>query len=97
VNLHDWSEFYIEGIGWVPMDESFGVNFFSEDIDVRDFYSNGMDAYRLIVNKDFSRDLFPKKIFLRSDDVDFQRGELEWKGGNIYYDKWNWDIDVSYK
>ncbi|GHT10666.1 cysteine protease [Bacteroidia bacterium] len=96
-NLHDWSEFYIEGIGWVPMDESFGVNFFTDNEDVRNFYSNGIDAYRWVVNNDYSRALFPEKIFLRSDDVDFQRGELEWKGGNLYYDKWDYHFDISYK
>jgi transglutaminase-like putative cysteine protease len=96
LNLHDWGEFYIEGIGWIPIDESFGINGFAGDDDVKYFYSNGMDAYRWIVNNDYSRDLFPAKIFTRSDDVDFQRGELEWRGGNIYYDKWDWDFDVTY-
>jgi hypothetical protein len=50
----------------------------------------------MAVNNDFSQPLFPHKIFTRSDNVDFQRGELEWRGGNIYYDKWSWDIDVTY-
>ena len=96
LNLHDWSEFYIEDIGWIPMDQSFGVNKFAGNDEVKYFYTNGMDAYRLIVNSDFSQPLFPAKIFLRSDDVDFQRGELEWRGGNIYYDQWKWDFDVTY-
>lgn len=97
LNLHDWCEFYIEGIGWIPLDESFGINLFSGDDNVKYFYSNGIDSYRLIVNNDFSQPLFPHKIFTRSDNVDFQRGELEWRGGNIYYDRWDWDIDVSYE
>jgi transglutaminase-like putative cysteine protease len=98
-NLHDWSEFYIEGIGWIPMDESFGLSNFATggNDDVKYFYSNGIDAYRWIVNSDFSQPLFPNKIFLRSDDVDFQRGELEWRGGNIYYDLWDWKFEVSYE
>ncbi|MEN8194267.1 MAG: transglutaminase-like domain-containing protein, partial [Bacteroidota bacterium] len=25
-NLHDWGEVYFEGIGWVPVDQSFGLN-----------------------------------------------------------------------
>lgn len=24
-NLHDWAEIYFEGIGWVPVDQSFGI------------------------------------------------------------------------
>jgi transglutaminase-like putative cysteine protease len=95
LNLHDWGEFYIEGIGWIPVDESFGINGFAADDEVKYFYSNGMDAYRWIVNNDYSRELFPAKIFPRSDDVDFQRGELEWRGVNIYYDQWEWDFEVN--
>jgi hypothetical protein len=96
VNLHDWSEYYVEGIGWVPMDESFGLNTFSTDERIIHFYSNGIDAYRWIVNDDYSRPLFPEKVFPRSETVDFQRGEVEWQGGNLYFDLWDWDIDVSY-
>ncbi|MDR3134176.1 MAG: transglutaminase domain-containing protein [Prevotellaceae bacterium] len=95
-NLHDWSEFYLEGVGWIPMDESFGVNRFSEDEHVKYFYTNGLDAYRWIVNSDYSQPLFPTKIYPRSDLIDFQRGELEWIGGNLFYDQWSWDFDVSY-
>jgi transglutaminase-like putative cysteine protease len=96
LNMHDWCEFYIEGIGWIPLDQSFGINTFTENENVKYFYTNGIDAYRWIVNDDFSQPLFPDKIYQRSDDVDFQRGELEWRGGNIYYDQWNWDFNVSY-
>jgi transglutaminase-like putative cysteine protease len=96
LNMHDWSEFYIEGAGWIPMDQSFGLKYFSENNDVTYFYTNGTDAYRWIVNSDFSQPLYPAKIFLRSDDVDFQRGELEWRGGNIYFNKWSWDFEVTY-
>ncbi|MDR1865727.1 MAG: transglutaminase domain-containing protein [Bacteroidales bacterium] len=96
-NMHDWSEFYIEGAGWIPMDESFGVNLFSDDDKIRYFYSNGIDAYRWIVNSDYAQPLFPAKIYPRSDNIDFQRGELEWKGGNIYYDRWKWNLEVTYQ
>ena len=97
LNMHDWSEFYIEGLGWIPMDQSYGLNKFSDDDDIKYFYTNGIDAFRWIVNSDYSQPLFPNKIFLRSDDVDFQRGELEWRGGNIYYNQWKWDFEVVYE
>lgn len=96
LNLHDWAEVYFEGIGWVPVDQSFGRKDFSNDKDVKYYFSNGIDAYRWIVNDDYSKDLFPTKIYPRSETVDFQRGELEWKGGNIYFNHWNWNIDVEY-
>ena len=97
LNMHDWSEFYIEGIGWIPMDMSYGINTFADNEVINCFYTNGIDAYRWIVNSDFSQPLFPNKIFFRSDDVDFQRGELEWRGGNIYYNQWKWDFEVVYE
>jgi hypothetical protein len=95
-NLHDWTEAYFEGIGWVPVDPSFIRRSF-DDKEVNAFYSNGIDAYRWIVNDDYSMELFPAKKYPRSETVDFQRGEVEWKGGNLYFDKWNWNLDVSYQ
>ncbi|MDR1762336.1 MAG: transglutaminase domain-containing protein [Dysgonamonadaceae bacterium] len=96
VNLHDWGEYYVEGLGWIPIDQSFGVKNFPSDSDAMYFYSNGIDSYRMVVNNDYSMPLYPEKIYPRSDNVDFQRGELEWRGGNLYYDKWDWNIKVSY-
>jgi len=96
VNLHDWSEIYLEGYGWVPVDQSFGlVN--SDQEDERYFFFGNIDAYHLIVNDDYSRPLFPAKIFPRSETVDFQRGELEWRGGNIYFNQWDYNMKVEYK
>ena len=95
VNLHDWCEVYFEGIGWVPVDQSFGLQD-SPDEKVMNFYNSGIDSYRLIVNDDYSRELTPKKKYMRSEPYDFQRGELEWEGGNLYFNQWNWHMDVEY-
>lgn len=95
VNLHDWAEAYFEGYGWVPVDQSFGITK-SDDTDVNYFYLGGMDSYRLIVNDDIAQPLFPAKLFPRSETVDFQRGEVEWKKGNLYFDKWDYDMKVKY-
>ena len=95
VNLHDWCEIYVEPFGWVPVDQSFGlIN--SENAKEKYFYIGNTDPYHLIINDDYSQPLFPVKIFPRSETVDFQRGEVEWNGGNLYFDKWNYDLDVSY-
>ena len=95
VNLHDWCEVYYEGIGWVPLDISFSLQD-SDNIQVKEFYITGIDGYRLIINDDFSREFTPVKKFFRSEPVDFQRGELEWEGGNIYFDKWSYHMKVTY-
>lgn len=96
VNLHDWSEIYFEGYGWVPVDQSFGL--IESDVeDEKYFFLGSTDSYHLITNDDYSRPLFPVKIFPRSETIDFQRGELEWRGGNLYFDKWNYKMKVEYK
>jgi len=96
VNLHDWCEVYYEGVGWVPLDQSFGLQ---DDVDakVHDFYRSGIDSYRLIVNDDYACELSPKKKYRRSEPYDFQRGELEWEGGNLYFNTWSWNMDVEYR
>lgn len=96
LNLHDWAEVYFEGVGWIPVDQSFGRKDYFTDSDAKYLFSNGIDAYRWIVNDDYSQPLFPLKVYPRSETVDFQRGELEWRGGNIYFNQWKWDIEVDY-
>jgi len=95
-NLHDWCEVYFEGPGWVPLDISYGLQY-SDDPGIKDFYISGIDSYRLIVNDGVAGKLYPAKRFLRSEPYDFQRGEIEWRGGNLYYDKWHYEMKITYK
>ena len=100
VNMHDWLEVYYEGIGWVPTDQSFGRGRYNvkDNDDEYHFYTKGLDAFRWIVNSDYSGQFSPAKKFIRSETVDFQRGEVEWEGGNLYFDKWSgWISDIQYK
>jgi hypothetical protein len=94
-NLHDWCEIYYEGVGWVPADISYNLQY-SNDLKTRDFYITGIDSYRLIVNDGISGDFYPAKKYLRSEPFDFQRGEVEWSGGNLYFDKWDYHMDIEY-
>jgi hypothetical protein len=96
VNLHDWCEVYYEGVGWVPLDMSFSLQK-SHNKQVRNFYITGIDAYRLIINDGIGADFSQAKKFLRSEPWDFQRGEVEWKGGNLYFNQWDYHMSVSYK
>lgn len=95
LNLHDWAEVYIGGLGWVPVDQSFGVQQLIKD-DARYFFLGSTDYYHLTVNDDYSRDFYPKKQHHRSETVDFQRGEVEWRGGNLYFDSWNYSMKVNF-
>ncbi len=95
-NLHDWSEIYLEGIGWIPVDQSFGMPVYARNDAETWFFLGGIDSWRMVVNQDFGKDLYPKKKYPRSETVDFQRGEVEWKGGNLYFDQWDYSWDITY-
>lgn len=90
-NLHDWAEIYFEGYGWVPVDQSFGITPYGGY-----FFLGGIEPYRLIVNSDFGREFSPAKKYPRSETVDFQRGEVEWEGGNLYFNQWDYDFKIDY-
>lgn len=93
-NLHDWGEIYIQDLGWVPVDMSFGIPAYAQNEKETFFFLGGIDSFRMVVNNDFGCPLYPAKQYPRSETVDFQRGEVEWQGGNLYFDKWKWNIEV---
>jgi hypothetical protein len=95
-NLHDWCEVYYEGTGWVPVDVSYDLQN-SNDKSLAEYYLSGIDSYRMILNDGISGELFPEKKYMRSEPYDFQRGEVEWKGGNLYFDKWDYDMKIEYQ
>ncbi len=93
-SMHDWSEIYLAPWGWIPADASYGVQRESNDPKIRDFYLGHIDSYRMIVNLDYGRQLEPPKESLRSEPADFQRGEVEIDGKNLYFNNWDYNIRV---
>ncbi len=91
-SMHDWGMIYFKPYGWAPMDVTYGL-FDDEDPALRWFYLSGMDSYRLIFNDAWGQPFEPPKQHFRSETVDSQRGEVEWDGGNLYFDQWDWDIE----
>jgi len=63
--------------------------------ELRDFYFGGLDQYRMAANSDHSQPLNPPKQSMRSDNVDFQRGELEWGDHNVYFDQYSYSLTVK--
>ena len=92
-NMHDWAQLYLAPYGWVPMDVTFG-RLASGDPQIDAFYLGGLDAYRIAFNDDFSQPFVPAKQHFRSDTVDSQRGEVEWRGGNLYFDQWDYKFEA---
>lgn len=95
-NMHDWAEFYVEPWGWVPADCSYGLQR-STDPAIREFYFGHLDSYRMIVNSDYGAPLEPAKQSLRSEPADFQRGEVEVDGKNLYFNEWDYKIEFEWK
>ncbi|WP_250458850.1 transglutaminase-like domain-containing protein [Microbulbifer litoralis] len=90
--MHDWGEFHLAPYGWLPMDVTHGL--LAGDSERENwFYLGGLDAYRLIFNTDYGRPFVPAKQHFRSETVDSQRGEVEWRGGNLYFDQWRYRLD----
>ena len=91
-SMHDWGMLYFEPYGRLPMDATYGLRKADNDA-MKYFYVNGMDSYRLIFNDATAQPFYPAKIYPRAETVDSQRGEVEWRGGNLYFDKWDWDLE----
>lgn len=90
-SMHDWGMVYFKPYGWVPMDVTYGLRK-TDDEKLKWFYLSGMDSYRTIFNEDYAQPFSPEKKFFRSETIDSQRGEVEWDGGNLYFDQWDWEI-----
>jgi transglutaminase-like putative cysteine protease len=93
-DMHDWCEIYLAPYGWVPVDVTYGLVDSANDHE-KWFYLGGIDASRFVVNTDYTQTLYPSKTFFRSEIVDFQRGEVEWRGGNLYFNQWYWNADMQ--
>ncbi|HEY4583479.1 MAG TPA: transglutaminase-like domain-containing protein [Lysobacter sp.] len=93
-NLHDWGWMYLAPYGWVPMDVTTGRLDGATEPGVEAFYFGGLDAYRIAFNDDYGQAFAPPKQHFRSDTVDSQRGEVEWRGGNLYYDRWDYTFEA---
>ncbi len=89
--MHDWGQFYVEPYGWMYADPSFAGSMPRER---KDFYFGNIDGFRMAANNDIATQFDPPKRYFRSDPVDNQRGEVETEAGNLYYDKWDFEVEI---
>lgn len=102
-SIHDWCEIYIPPYGWIPVDPDRGAwahHYLTtlapeEKQTVVDFFFGNLDQFRMAANCDHQAELYPPKQSFRSDDVDFQRAELECDGQNLYFDQFDYDLEVE--
>lgn len=103
MSIHDWTEIYLAPYGWVPVDPYMSVMAAhyatmltaEERHEIRDFYFGGLDQFRMAANDDHCQTLSPPKTTFRSDNVDFQRAELESGTQNLYFNQFNYSFDVK--
>ena len=100
--MHDWTAIYIKPYGWIPVDPYIGVWAVHESTlpdqerkFLKDFYYGNLDPWRLQANSRNNADLWPEKSDFRSEPVDFQRGEIECAGRNLYFDQFKWQISLT--
>jgi len=96
-NIHDWAYVYLAPYGWVPMDVTTGRlaadKGTGDDPSMEWFYLGGLDNWRIAFNQDWDRPFQPPKQQFRSDNIDSQRGEAEWDGGNLYFNQTGYDFE----
>ena len=81
---------------WLSVDYSFGILSFVSNADEEYFFLGGIDSLLMIVNTVYGMPLVPEKKYPRSETVDFQRGEVEWESGNLYFPKSRYHMDIDY-
>ena len=75
---HDWVRFYVEPLGWLFADCSYGVSANrNKNEERRKFYFGNLDPYRMVANRTFQAPFTVEKQFWRADPFDNQVGEME--------------------
>jgi transglutaminase-like putative cysteine protease len=91
--MHDWAQFYLEPYGWLYADPSFGNKRKGGEWRNK-FYLGSIEGYRLASNVEVYAEFDPPKTHIRSDPVDSQRGEVETAEKNLFYDEWDFTLEV---
>ena len=91
---HVWAEFYLEGIGWVPVDPTIAQS----QVAMRDYYFGNMDNRRVILNKGFNIKLSPPAP--DTNPVPFLQVPFWWYWGDgvsestVSLDHTDWNIKI---
>ena len=81
VGPHDWAMFYVEGIGWLWADCSFGSSARREGAEQRRrHYFGNLDPWRTVCNSAFFAEFEPPTDGVRWDPYDNQTGEASVEG-----------------
>ena len=90
-NLHDWGLLYLAPYGWVPMDVTFGRLDAGDPRSTSSISAGSMRIASPSTTTTASRSSPPSSISVPRPST-LQRGEVEWRGGNLYFDRWDYDV-----
>ena len=86
---HDWVRFYVEPLGWLFADCSYGVSANrNENEERRKFYFGNLDPYRMVANSAFAAPFTVQKAHWRADPYDNQVGEMETADRGLTYEEY---------
>ncbi len=95
VGPHDWAMFYVEDLGWLWADCSFGSSARREgDEDRRRFYFGNLGPWRMVANSEFMAPLTPACEVLRNDPFDNQVGEMVVDGRGLTSHDFTWKTEL---
>ena len=92
---HDWVRFYIESLGWLYADPSYGLAAVrAGDEERRRFYFGNIDPFRMTANQAFQAPFTVEKRHWRADPYDNQVGELETAERGLRYEEFERSKEV---
>ena len=95
VGPHDWAMFYVDGLGWMWADCSFGSAARRDgDEQRRKFYFGNLGPWRMVANSEFMAPLTPACDILRNDPFDNQVGELVVDGRGLTSHDFTWKTEL---
>lgn len=95
VGPHDWAMFYVDGLGWMWADCSFGSAARRDgDEQRRRFYFGNLGPWRMVANSEFMAPLTPACDILRNDPFDNQVGELVVDGRGLTSHDFTWKTEL---
>ena len=92
---HDWVRFYIDPLGWLYADPSYGLAAVrAGDEERRRFYFGNIDPFRMTANQAFQAPFTVEKRHWRADPYDNQVGELETAERGLRYEEFERSKEV---
>lgn len=95
VGPHDWAMFFIEDLGWLWADCSFGSSARRDGDEARRrFYFGNLGPWRMVANSQFMAPLTPACDILRADPYDNQVGELVVGDRGLTFHDFTWQTTL---